>query len=133
MENKFTVELLEKYKLGRITSEDTFEYGKGYIKIGDDYIAEFDKLEIYIEPIIKNIHLMNIDDDNEVATGYEPIYVRLNISTEYSRYNEIKEKPYTQFDIEISDEITISKCNVGNIEGNKMTLQNVRVENIEMI
>lgn len=132
MNNKFTAEILDKYKLGRITSEDTFEYGKGYIKIDDSELAEFDKLEIHIQPIIKEVSLRKSDGDNKVVVGYKPIYVSLNISKKYSRYNEIN--GYSQLDIEISDGIIISKCNIKEIKnGNNMILQNVRIENIEMI
>lgn len=129
MDNKFTDEILNEYKLGKITLEETFEYGKGYIKIDGIEIAEFNRLEINIRPIIRKVPLVNAAGEDKVVIGYEPIYARLNISKKYSRYNEIKS--YSQLQIEVIDGIFISECNIKNIEDdNNIILQNISIENI---
>jgi hypothetical protein len=123
---KFNAQILEGYRSMENESEATFEYEKGYIKKDDIEIAEFDKLIINIRPVFGNINR-----DNKRVLEYK-ISASLNISIPYSRYNEMKKNHETQFNIEISDEIIINKCNVKDIEGNTVTLQNVCIENIEM-
>ncbi|NMF03910.1 hypothetical protein ACUH7Y_07745 [Clostridium beijerinckii] len=75
MDNKFTDEILNEYKLGKIRLEETFEYGKGYIKIDGIEIAEFNRLEINIRPIIRKVPLVNSAGEDKVVIGYEPIYL----------------------------------------------------------
>lgn len=127
---KFNAEILNGYKSRKNKSEATFEYGQGVIKINHIEIAEFDEIEIHIQPIIKKVSLMNSNGDDKVAIGYH-ISANLNISKEFSRYKKIDID--SQLDIEISEGISISECKIKNIDENNMILQNVRIENIEMI
>jgi len=127
---KFNAEILNGYKLRRNKSEVTFEYGQGYIKIGDIEIAKFDSIKIHIQPILKENPLNNKGMEDEIAIGYD-ISANLNISTPYSRYETIDIN--SQVDIEISEGIIISKCNVKDKDENNMLVQIAKAKNIEIV
>lgn len=117
MNNKFSIEILKGYEKLEIKSEITFEYGRGYIKLDDIEIAEFDRLEINIQPIIKKVSLLNSNGDDGRVIAYK-INANLNVSTRYSRYNQINLD--SQLNIEVVDEIVVFKCGINSINGDKM-------------
>ncbi|NRT78143.1 hypothetical protein [Clostridium beijerinckii] len=129
MEYKFTNEILNGYNSRRNKSEVTFDYGQGSIKIEGIEIAEFDKIEIHVQPILKNNPLKDKAMEDEIAIGYD-IRANLNISRRYSRYEMIDIN--NKIDIEISEGISISECKVQDKNENNISVQIDSTKNIEI-
>ncbi|NOW03205.1 hypothetical protein [Clostridium beijerinckii] len=126
---KFTNEILNGYNSKRNKSEATFDYGQGSIKIDDMEIAEFSRIKIHMQPILKENPLMDKSMEDEIVIGYN-IHANLNISRRYSRYEMIHIN--NKVDIEISEGISISECKVQDKNENNISVQIDSTKNIEI-